>query len=238
MKSEAILRPTAPCGVSPPVGGPSLPARRFGPAWKAAFILLMGILLLQYSSRSEARHPNRPFSEFPLEIAGWTGEISYFDANVYDVLGVDDSFLASYRDSQNRLVQLYIGFYQSQRKGDLIHSPKNCMPGAGWRITEADVIPFREGTGPAGAAAARLTIRQGLHKQQVLYWFHSRGRVISNEYAQKIYLVIDAVTRGRTDGAFVRLISPETEGGQAAATDALLDFSQALMPVLSEFLPS
>ena len=45
---------------------------------------------------------------------------------IYDILGVDDSFLCDYRDDKNRMVQLYIGFYQSQREGDLIHSPKNC----------------------------------------------------------------------------------------------------------------
>ena len=82
---------------------------------------------------------------------GWKGELInkrkngiefpiYLSATViYDKLGVDDSFLANYHTPDGRYVQLYVGYYQSQREGDLIHSPKNCMPGAGWNITDTSL---------------------------------------------------------------------------------------------------
>ena len=41
----------------------------------------------------------------------------------------------------------------------------------------------------------------------MLYWFKQRDRILSDEYLVKLYLFWDAVTRGRTDGALVRIAS-------------------------------
>lgn len=205
----------------------------------ASVMLLLGLALLRYTDRAEAIHPNRPFDEFPLTIGQWRGERAYFTPEVYDVLGVDDSFLATYTGPDGRPVQLYIGFYQSQRKGDLIHSPKNCLPGAGWRIADVRPVPLSSSkVGGENVTVNEMSIRKDTHTQMVYYWFHSQGRILSSEYAQKIYLVLDAVTRHRTDGAFIRLISPVVGGDDAKTRDLIHRFAGEIMPVLSEFLPS
>ncbi len=69
----------------------------------------------------------------------------------------------------------------------------------------------------------------------MLYWFHARGRIISSEYMQKVYLVIDSMTRHRTDESFVRLIS---YGEEAEALNNLKEFAKLLMPILHEYIPS
>ena len=91
--------------------------------------MILTFFLLQYLSHGEDIHPNKPLSDFPRQISEWTGQEDHFDESIYTALGVDDSFLGHYRTPDGRYIQLYIGFHQSQREGDLIHSPKNCMPG-------------------------------------------------------------------------------------------------------------
>ena len=133
---------------------------------------------------------------------------------------------------------LYIGFHQSQREGDLIHSPKNCMPGGGWNIVDTSIVDLNVPSHqPKSVKVIRLMLQNGLRKQMVLYWYHSRGRVIHSEYHQKIYLVIDSITRRRTDGSFVRLISPVTSD-EKQTLEVLKDFAVQLLPLLDDYIPS
>ena len=85
--------------------------------------------------------------------------------------------------------------------------------------------------------AIKLLLQKGAEKQIVLYWFQSRGRIISSEYMQKIWLVIDSVTKHRTDGSFVRLISPVAVD-ESTTLKALKEFANMVYPVLSEHIPS
>lgn len=194
---------------------------------------------LNYLSHGEDIKINKSLSTFPKKIGEWAGKEGRFDEEVYEVLGVDDSILATYHKQDGRMVQLYVGFYQSQREGDLIHSPKNCLPGAGWNIIstshEEVLIP---GNNPVRIKVIRLDLQKGSQQQIVLYWFQSRGRFIASEYWQKIYIVIDSITRRRTDGAFVRLIAPLINKDEENTLEDLKEFSQLVIPVLQEYLPS
>ena len=205
----------------------------------ASTLMLLTMLFLNYLSHSEDIHLNKSFSTFPKQIGEWVGKEERFDEKVYDILGVDDSYLSSYRRSDGRQVQFYIGFYQSQRQGDLIHSPKHCMPGAGWNIIKSHIeeliIP---NTNPGKIKTIKLILQKGAQKQVVLYWFQSRGRIIDSEYMQKIYLVIDSIVRHRTDGSFVRLITPVSNDDEDKALNTLKDFAVQLMPILNEYIPS
>ena len=196
------------------------------------------MVFLKYINYSEDVEPNKPFSTFPRQIGEWKGTESRFDQNIYDALGVDDSFLGNYQTPDGRYVQLYVGFYQSQREGNLIHSPKNCMPGDGWNITNTSIEELAiPGNSPSKIKVIKLDLEKDARKQLVLYWFQSRGRFISSEYWQKIYLVIDSMTKRRTDGSFVRLIAPVINGNKDKALKDLKDFASELVPVLQEYLP-
>lgn len=205
----------------------------------ASTVMILTMFCLRYLSHAENVKPNKPFSSFPKQIGEWVGREARFDERIYAKLGVDDSFLGHYRTSDGHQVELYIGFYQSQREGDLIHSPKNCMPGAGWNIVSTSVekitIPNNK---PQKIKVIKLTLRKGSKRRVALYWFQSRGRFISSEYMQKIYLVIDSITRHRTDGSFVRLISSVIDGDERKTENDLKDFAKLLIPILQEYIPS
>jgi|GEM_PF-6521555 len=102
----------------------------------ASALMILTMVCLRYMTHGENIQPNKPLSTFPKQIGEWTGKEERFDKRIYDILGVDDSFLCHYRTSDGRQVNLYVGFYESQREGDLIHSPKHCMPGPGGTLSE------------------------------------------------------------------------------------------------------
>ena len=201
-------------------------------------ILLSTSVGLGYVHRSENVAPKRPLGQFPTRIGPFTGVIDRFEEQVYEKLGVDDSVLCNYRDHRGNHIQLYIGFHESQREGDLIHSPKHCMPGGGWNIVDTSIVELAVPSRPSQSVKViRLLLKKGLNKQVILYWYHSRGRVIASEYLQKIYLVVDSIKRNRTDGAFVRLIAP-VSGEEQAINEVLENFAIDLFPLLDEYLPS
>ena len=202
----------------------------------ASFLMLLAFCYLTFLHKSEAVLLKKELSTFPKKIGAWTGSVAFFDPQVYEVLGVDDSVLLNYDSPDGKFVQLYVGYYHSQREGDLIHSPKNCLPGAGWLITQTSTeklsLPGRD------IDVIKLILEKGQEKQMVLYWFQSRGRFISSEYLQKIYMVWDSLTKNRTDEAFVRLVAPVGARGEKFSTDYLKEFSKQIIPVLEEYLPS
>ena len=205
----------------------------------ASSLMIFTAVFFNYINHSEDVRPNKPFSTFPKRIGKWKGIEQRFDEEIYSILGVDDSYLATYSNSNGRQVQMYIGFYQSQREGDLIHSPKNCMPGAGWKIVSSSIEELDvSDTDYNVIKTIRFKLKNGIHEQVVLYWFQSRGRIISSEYLQKIYLVIDSITRKRTDGSFVRLMAPIHNGDEEKTMIYLKDFAKLIFPILTEYIPA
>ena len=199
--------------------------------------MVLTAFLTGFASQSEKILPNKSFDEFPLEIGQWKGQKSELDQDVYKILGVEDYILANYRKSKTESVNLYVGFYQSQKEGDIIHSPKNCMPGAGWNIKKTSIETVQLNSHGPEVKIIKLLLQKGASQQVVLYWFQSRGRIIASEYMQKIWLVVDSVIKQRTDGSFVRLISPVIKDEQET-TRILKTFLQQVYPVLSEHIPS
>jgi len=203
-------------------------------------IMLATSIFTAYLSKADDQPPLKSLSTFPMQIGEWHGKPARFEDKIYQALGVDDSILAYYQQLQTtNNIELYIGYYQSQREGDIIHSPKNCMPGAGWNIASIEPISLDITiTNGKPIKINKVILQNGNQKHLMFYWFHSRGRVISSEYAQKIFLVWDSILRHRTDGSFVRLISSINDRNEYQVTEDFKQFTQHLFPVLSDFIPN
>src|SRR5688572_10821393 len=171
---------------------------------------LIGAGVIARASRIEAVPPREPFSAFPLRVGMWQGQdTERLDARTLEVLGADDYLSRFYRQSQG-LVGLFIGYYETQRQGDSMHSPLNCLPGAGWQPIDKSYlsITVTDALGQTQQVAVnRYVIEKGLDQQVVLYWYQSHGRVIANEYRSKIFMVYDAARLNRSDAALVRVTS-------------------------------
>lgn len=204
----------------------------------AAMVLTSGGLLLQLVSRTEAVPLRRAFDELPLRLGAYRGVDEELEPEVLKTLGATDVLLRRYTAAGRPPVWLYAGFYASQRTGAVIHSPKQCLPGNGWNIVRSEhVLLDLPAAAPGRIAVNRVLVSRGEDRQVVLYWYQERGRVIADEYWGKAYLVWDSMTRGRTDGALVRLSMPIVTS-EAATSAALVDFARDVMPLLTEFLPS
>jgi EpsI family protein len=201
-----------------------------------AAALMVGVsLVVQRAAGAESAPPHGSLSSLPLSIDAWSGrDLPAWDDRVMSVLGVDDYIHRRYAAGAS-FADLYVGYYRSQRQGDSIHSPQNCLPGAGWYPVSNERISLDVGGGRS-IPVNRYVIQKELDRQVVLYWFQGRGRAVANEYANRAYLVYDSVKTGRSDGALVRVISPVVtsveEAGAAAA-----GFARAIYPSLTEVIP-
>jgi EpsI family protein len=202
----------------------------------ACVLMLSTSVFLNFIHKTEDVNLKKPLASFPRQIGEWTGKEERFSDDIYLKLGVDDSFLATYRTLDGRLINLYIGFYQSQREGEIIHSPKNCLPGAGWNFSQISVeeVPVDKGT----IRVNQVVVQNGSEKQIMLYWYQSRGRIITSEYLQKVYLVLDSITRRRTDGSFIRIMAPVLENDIELSKRNIRSFTSIIFPTLQEFIPS
>jgi EpsI family protein len=177
-----------------------------------------------------------------MEIEGWKGKQTLLDEKVLRVLGVSDYILRDYIPQTPQIqgkpvlpITLYVGYYDSMRKGKTYHSPKNCLPGSGWQLTEKESISV-DFSGKTHVIN-KVLIQKDLDKQLVLYWYQDRGRIIASEYWGKIFLVTDSIKRKRTDGAFVRITTPIVSS-EEDAFKAELSFARSIFPYLKEYLPN
>ena len=145
--------------------------------------------------------------------------------------------IVTHTNDAGQPVSLYIGYYASQRQGDTIHSPQNCLPGAGWQPIEGGPAPLDVASGRI--VVNRYVIQKGSERQVVLYWYQGRGRVVANEFANRFWLMFDAAVRHRSNGALVRVAAPVRSpvGPVTVADAAATDFTRALFPRLATTLP-
>jgi exosortase D (VPLPA-CTERM-specific) len=198
--------------------------------------LLAGAIYIGHAATTEAVTLREPLGNLSTQIGQWSGRpTAKFDDRIIAKLGVDEYLSRFYHNPNRQEIQLYVGYYQSQREGDTIHSPRNCLPGSGWQPVKSGRSVISVGAGDP-IEVKRYVIQKGLEKQVVLYWYQSHGRVIASEYWAKIYLVIDAIRMSRTDGALVRVISPVVDSEKTAELYAE-DFVKDLLPLLNRHLP-
>lgn len=152
----------------------------------------------------------RPLSDFPKTLNGFTMvKEQEFNDTIMNSLGVDHYIMREYRDKDGYPLWLYIGYYESQAEGEIIHSPKHCMPGSGWNAIQTDTISFPDLIDKKSSIVInRMVLQKGLEKQLALYWYQSRGRVVADEYADRAYMILDSIVKRRSDGALIRITGP------------------------------
>ncbi|RMF85034.1 MAG: EpsI family protein [Nitrospirae bacterium] len=239
---------------SPP---PAAAPRRALPAWRArlglrlihplagacSLLLLAALLWLSHHvAQEQPKLVRESLATFPEQVDGFhmIQEVP-LTPQVLKVLRPTEVLVRYYqRRPEEPPVSLYIPFFAKQEEDSRIHNPAACLPGAGWQIVRRvrQPLPWRGKT----AYANLVTLQKGLDWQMGLYWIHSRGRIVANEYRAKLYLMYDVFTRHRRDGALVRLMTvvpggPQREEAMPEAKQRLLDFAKALLPILPRYLP-
>ena len=203
-------------------------------------VVLLGgtALLLRARNGAEIIPPRPMLASFPQSLRSWTSRDLALTQDVRDVLGPGDFLYRRYQQGPtDPTVDLFIAYFPSQRAGDTIHSPKNCLPGAGWAPVRTDHITINT-PGHAPFEVNRYLIAQGDQRQLVLYWYWAHDRAVASEYRAKFYLVTDSIRMHRTDGSLVRVNTPLTDGESVeSAQKLLLSFSSNIVPLLNTYVP-
>jgi len=226
---------------APSPRGARIEKRSLPPAFLAACALLLAFAAVTiFIPRPAEVFPARTnFDEFPMTLGAWSGHRDSLEGIYQDALKLDDYLLANYAQASGRPVNLYIAYYNSQRKGEAVHSPRSCLPGGGWQLRDFDQRTLSNvSIDGRPLRVNRTLIELGNQRQLVYYWFQQRGRIITNEFVVKWYLFWDALTRHRTDGALVRLIValPAT-ASEAEADRSLTDLASRIAPTLTHYVP-
>jgi EpsI family protein len=203
--------------------------------WIVAAIMLATAIGLQ--AREEIIVKCDPPSSLPLQIDGWTGTDILIDQQTLDILGPGKFLLRDYRNASQPLINLYIAYFPTQKAGDTIHSPENCLPGAGWVPTSRERVRI---TRPDGSSfpVNRYVVSKLGERQLVLYWFQAHGRVVSSEWWAKYYLIYDSIRMNRSDGGMVRLMTPMLDGESPEAAQArVMKLGSQLFPLLDSCIP-
>ena len=204
--------------------------------WIVAGVLVGATVLLHTVSHGEAVVARQPLRELPNTLGAWNSQEQPLQERIVQAVGVSDYTNRTFFNLTELPVQLYVGYYASQRTGDTIHSPKNCLPGAGWDPVHSGYATIAL-PGGRQIVVNEYVIQQGLNKQLVFYWYQGRGRVVASEYVGKFWMVADAITRNRTDGALVRLVTPMNDT-ESKARARLESFTQLVFPRLDELIPN
>jgi len=206
----------------------------------AATLVSFVIIAVMLPRPAEIIPKRAQFVDFPMHQDGWIGRTAALEGVYQDKLKLDDYLLADYANARGRQINLYIAYYDSQRKGEAVHSPRSCLPGGGWQLREFSQRELPQvRTDGQTLRVNRTLIELGNRRQLVYYWFQQRGRIITDEFAVKWYLFWDALTRHRTDGALVRIITNLPSGTDEASADReLTEFASLIAPQIPPYVPN
>jgi EpsI family protein len=212
----------------------------------ARLLMLSACFLLTAGYTARAMRPEivplrQPLAALPVTLGEWSGyDQPRFTDEILATLGVDEYLNRTYVTAESIPIALYVGYYRSQRQGDTIHSPMNCLPGAGWEPVATRRIHVPIGERETPIQVNQVIVQKGLDRHLVLYWYQSQSRVVASEYWSKFYMVYDAIRTNRSDGALVRVVTPMSSGrfDDPTAERRAVEFVQTLFPHLGRYLPS
>jgi len=216
------------------------PAQKIAPLRVlTVLIFIIGTFYLLQNVSGTRRTPiKQPLAKFPVTLGDWQARSSRESSEaVIKLLGVDDYIEYNYASPNGQTVNFYAAFYESVGTGGGYHSPKNCIPGGGWGIDAVKTVTIQPKGSQAPVTVAEMIIRNRNEYQVVMYWYQNRGRIISSEYWEKFYLVLDAILKKRRDGTFVRLMIPAPGGDIPQAEKVLEQFAAQVVTELDNFLP-
>ena len=211
---------------------------RTHPRYVVMLVLLTATAVLSVMVRYGKAVPLRQsLDQFPLRVGSWYGtDLGRFPEEVMKVLRATDYLNREYTGLDGTRLNFYIGYYEQQRAGESMHSPKNCLPGAGWEVLESKRQTIAIPKAGKSIEVNFYTVQNESSKLLAVYWYDTHGRSFASEYQGKAILVWEAIQTGRTDGALIRIMLPSTRS-ESRARESAVSFAQEIYPLLKDYLP-
>jgi EpsI family protein len=201
-------------------------------------VLVLLALLLAAGIARGLLLPAAPVAEadldaVPFELGTWRGRRGAdLTPDVAAALAAGSYINRAYANEDRDQANVFIGYYATQRHGSAIHSPLNCLPGAGWGIENIERVAFGD------SWVRRVLIRKGTERLLVVYWYHTATRIEGEEYRARLHSVIDNIRARRNDAAFVRVTVPVGTDieGEVRATHQAFELAALLQPHVQRVL--
>lgn len=206
------------------------------------FLLLNGYVYW-YLGSEEVIPARESFVQFPDQVASWKcQQRETIDPKTIANLMVTDYLSCNFvREDRSSSAHLYVGYHERQTrdresgKASAIHPPEHCLPGSGWDVIDSKIVQIDAGT---PGEAKRFVIAKGNQRALVYFWYHSRGRVLARNHHKIMYMFLDRVRYGRTDGSLVRFTVPIIFGDEDAAEATFQEFASGVTPLLGSYVPN
>lgn len=175
----------------------------------------------------------------PMRIGEWQAEENLLvDEDIKEVLKSSQDLWRAYADSNQQQLGLFMAYFQDQKYGEQVHSPKHCLPGSGWKIIDRETFVVQLKESPARQLKInKLVISKKHFNEIMLYWFWTRSGVITSEYDLKFSLAKNALLRNPTDAAFIRINLPLLQKDQSHALQVGSKFISDIFPEIKNVLP-
>jgi len=204
----------------------------------AVVLALQFALFYAVAVRAEDTPLVAPLSVFPSTVGPWhLYQESKIEPEMLEIIKADDTLSRSYLDGNGHGAYLFIAFFKTQREGQATHSPKNCLPGAGFEPIESFPIDINVSGRSEPIHVNRFLTARGEDKSVTLYWYQSRSRIIASEFAAKFWLIADSIRYHRSDCSLVRVVVPVRGDDTKAASDTAVQFTQDMFPAITRQLP-
>lgn len=203
--------------------------------WIPASVLGIGCLLLLSVQTQRAMPLRAPLATLPKTIEGYKGFDQVISDEEQRVAGMSHYMMRLFTKDTVAAFTVYVGYYEQQTQGRTIHSPRNCLPGAGWEALSSGLVPIT--VNGETALVNRYELANKQVRALVYYWYQGRGRIEASEYRVKWDLLRDAALTGRSEEALVRIVVPIVPG--LDDPDALAQrVASELAPEVQKRLPS
>jgi EpsI family protein len=213
--------------------------------WPAVFFAAIGLLVgvfafVQYRAHTPDNLPRaRSLAGFPDQIGSWQGKRSFLTEQIIGELDLTDYVQAEYRAPGAPPIDFYVAWYASQSRGESIHTPETCLRIGNWQFREGRVVKLDLDGYDASPVRLKSTIlTDGSTRWLMYFWFRVRGRDLVNAYELKFFNFWDRLTRRRTDGSLIRVMTP-ISGAETRETaeQRLRRFLNLSLPILDTYLP-
>lgn len=197
-------------------------------AYVPALILAAGYLLVAGTRGQKAVPLAAPIDDVLTSVDGYRAQSQKIPDDERRIAGMSNYVARKYLKDSVPVFSTLVAYYDRQTRGKSIHSPRNCLPGAGWEVLSGGTETVH--ANGASYAINRYMLKNGRARAVVYYWYQGRGRVVASEYAVKWNLLRDAALRGHTEEALVRVVVPVrlAEGAGAPSSELAVGEAAAL----------
>ena len=202
----------------------------------AAGLFILTLFFIYMGQEVRPQKLAQPLDQLPLALGPWraVGPDQTLEQSTIAVLRPSDYLLRNYVNPSGNLCKVFLAFFALQQEGQIIHSPRHCLPGNGWQINQRSIVRIQGSNGTW--EVNHLILGRNLEKLSVLYWYQGRGRIQADEYHDRAYLVLDGILHSRSDGSLVRL-TMATPNGVEQALAQQKQLAALIIPALAKILP-